>query len=172
VAKARDAGTSAAHNLPVHEPQLPLGPGRHRRVVRDHHDRDARAVQLAELIQHLAGQKGIEVARRLVRQDQAWVIGKRAREGNALLLAHAQLRGLVVEAVAQPHALQEVFGLLPLLLLQLETGRRQIWSSLALATLGGLTASALFIFIVIPIFYYHFSREKSPSSLESANRLS
>jgi len=65
-----------------------------------------------------------------------------------------------------------VFGLLPLLLLQLETGRRQIWSSLALATLGGLTASALFIFIVIPIFYYHFSREKSPSSLESANRLS
>ncbi len=54
-----------------------------------------------------------------------------------------------------------VFGLLPLLLIQLETGRRQIWSSLALATLGGLTASALFIFIVIPIFYYHFSRRKS-----------
>ncbi|MDI6697652.1 MAG: efflux RND transporter permease subunit [Candidatus Saccharicenans sp.] len=54
-----------------------------------------------------------------------------------------------------------VFGLLPLLLIQLETGRRQIWSSLALATLGGLTASALFIFIVIPIFYYQFSRQKS-----------
>lgn len=54
-----------------------------------------------------------------------------------------------------------VFGLLPLLLIQLETGRRQIWSSLALATLGGLTASALFIFLVIPIFYYHFSRKKS-----------
>lgn len=54
-----------------------------------------------------------------------------------------------------------VFGLLPLLLIQLEAGRRQIWSSLALATLGGLTASALFIFIAIPIFYYQFSRRKS-----------
>lgn len=53
-----------------------------------------------------------------------------------------------------------VFGLLPLLLIQLETGRRQIWSSLALATLGGLTASALFIFLVIPIFYYYFTRKK------------
>jgi len=54
-----------------------------------------------------------------------------------------------------------VFGLLPLLLIQLDSGRRQIWSSLALATLGGLTASALFIFLVIPIFYYHFSRRPS-----------
>lgn len=53
-----------------------------------------------------------------------------------------------------------VFGLLPLLLIQLETGRRQIWSSLALTTLGGLTSSALFIFLVVPIFYYHFSRQK------------
>jgi len=54
-----------------------------------------------------------------------------------------------------------VFGLLPLLLIQLESGRRQIWSSLALATLGGLTTSALFIFLVIPVFYYYFSRKKS-----------
>lgn len=54
-----------------------------------------------------------------------------------------------------------VFGLLPLLLIQLDSGQRQIWSTLALATLGGLTTSALFIFLVIPIFYYYFSRNKS-----------
>ncbi|MDI6845556.1 MAG: efflux RND transporter permease subunit [Candidatus Saccharicenans sp.] len=53
-----------------------------------------------------------------------------------------------------------VFGLLPLLLIHLETGRRQIWSSLALATLGGLTASTLFIFFVVPVFYYYLSRKK------------
>lgn len=53
-----------------------------------------------------------------------------------------------------------VFGLLPLVLIHLEAGRRQIWSSLALATLGGLATSALFIFLVIPIFYYLFSRNK------------
>jgi HAE1 family hydrophobic/amphiphilic exporter-1 len=53
-----------------------------------------------------------------------------------------------------------VFGLLPMLLIQLDSGQRQIWSSLALATLGGLTTSALFIFIVIPIVYFHFSKDR------------
>ncbi|MGB9764985.1 MAG: efflux RND transporter permease subunit [Candidatus Saccharicenans sp.] len=54
-----------------------------------------------------------------------------------------------------------VFGLLPMLLIQLDSGQRQIWSTLALATLGGLTTSAFFIFLVIPIFYYYFCRNRS-----------
>ncbi|MCI4445858.1 MAG: efflux RND transporter permease subunit [Candidatus Aminicenantes bacterium] len=54
-----------------------------------------------------------------------------------------------------------VFGLLPMLLIQLDSGQRQIWSTLALATLGGLTTSAFFIFLVIPIFYYYFCRNKT-----------
>jgi len=45
-----------------------------------------------------------------------------------------------------------VFSLLPMILIQLDTGQKQIWSSLALATLGGLTTSAFFIFLVVPIF--------------------
>jgi len=53
-----------------------------------------------------------------------------------------------------------VFSLLPMILIQLDTGQKQIWSSLALATLGGLTTSAFFIFLVVPIFYYQFSRKK------------
>ncbi|MBP6909199.1 MAG: efflux RND transporter permease subunit [Candidatus Saccharicenans sp.] len=56
-----------------------------------------------------------------------------------------------------------LLGLLPMLLIQLDTGQRQIWSSLALATLGGLTTSAFFIFLVTPIFYYEFSRNKDRS---------
>jgi HAE1 family hydrophobic/amphiphilic exporter-1 len=54
-----------------------------------------------------------------------------------------------------------VFGLLPMLLIQLDSGQRQIWSTLALATLGGLTTSGFFIFLVIPIFYYYFCRNKT-----------
>lgn len=50
-----------------------------------------------------------------------------------------------------------VFGMLPLLLIQLDSGQRQIWSTLALATLGGLTTSAFLIFLVVPVFYFYFS---------------
>ena len=48
-----------------------------------------------------------------------------------------------------------VLGMLPLVLIQIEAGRRRIWSSLALSAVGGLISSTIFILIVIPIFYYH-----------------
>ncbi len=48
-----------------------------------------------------------------------------------------------------------VLGMLPLVLIQIETGRRRIWSSLALSAVGGLISSTIFILIVIPIFYYY-----------------
>ena len=53
------------------------------------------------------------------------------------------------------------FGMLPMLLIQAQTGvKRQLWSTLALCTLGGLVSSTIFILIVIPIFYYHSDRIK------------
>ncbi len=48
-----------------------------------------------------------------------------------------------------------VLGMLPMILIQLEVGRKKIWTSLALSTIGGLISSTLFILIAIPIFYYH-----------------
>jgi HAE1 family hydrophobic/amphiphilic exporter-1 len=48
-----------------------------------------------------------------------------------------------------------VFGMLPLLLISAETNKRQIWSSLALCTVGGLTTSTLLILIVVPVLYFH-----------------
>jgi HAE1 family hydrophobic/amphiphilic exporter-1 len=48
-----------------------------------------------------------------------------------------------------------VFGMLPLLLIGAEANKRQIWSSLALCTVGGLTTSTVLILIVIPVLYYH-----------------
>jgi HAE1 family hydrophobic/amphiphilic exporter-1 len=48
-----------------------------------------------------------------------------------------------------------IFGMLPMLLISAETNKRQIWSSLALCTIGGLTSSTILVFIVLPVLYYH-----------------
>lgn len=48
-----------------------------------------------------------------------------------------------------------VFGMIPLILFQ-KPGKTDIWSSLALCTIGGLTTSALLILFILPIFYYLF----------------
>jgi HAE1 family hydrophobic/amphiphilic exporter-1 len=54
-----------------------------------------------------------------------------------------------------------LFGMMPMLLMHAETGvKRQIWSTLALSTVGGLTTSTLFLLIVIPICYYYGDRLK------------
>lgn len=47
-----------------------------------------------------------------------------------------------------------VLGMLPLVLLK-EEGSSDIWSTLALCTVGGLTTSALLILVVLPIIYYY-----------------
>ena len=81
-------------------------------------------------------------------------IGLRRRQGLGLL--EAVLRGTKdrVRPIFMTTA-TTVFGMLPLLLIGAEANRKQIWSSLALCTVGGLTTSTLFILIVIPVLYYH-----------------
>jgi len=51
-----------------------------------------------------------------------------------------------------------VLGMLPMVLVQVEEGRRYIWSSLALSAVGGLISSTIFILIAIPIFYFYGDR--------------
>jgi HAE1 family hydrophobic/amphiphilic exporter-1 len=48
-----------------------------------------------------------------------------------------------------------VLGMLPLILIQIEVGRKKIWTSLALSTIGGLISSTILILVVIPIFFYY-----------------
>ncbi len=48
-----------------------------------------------------------------------------------------------------------ILGMFPLLLIKVEEIGRNIWSSLALATIGGLISSTLFILLIIPIFYFY-----------------
>jgi HAE1 family hydrophobic/amphiphilic exporter-1 len=51
-----------------------------------------------------------------------------------------------------------VLGMLPLVIFRESASKSDIWSSLALCTVGGLTTSALLILFVLPIFYYLFFR--------------
>lgn len=48
-----------------------------------------------------------------------------------------------------------VLGMLPMLLIVADTTKRQIWTSLALCTVGGLVTSSLAILMVVPIYYVH-----------------
>jgi hydrophobic/amphiphilic exporter-1 (mainly G- bacteria), HAE1 family len=53
-----------------------------------------------------------------------------------------------------------IFGLLPMLFITTEAGRREVWSSLALCTAGGLVSSTALILIVVPVFYFYGDRLK------------
>src|SRR5512146_383860 len=77
-------------------------------VVRDVEHRLALLVQALEELEHLGRRDRVEVARRLVADDQLRIGRERTRDGNALLLAARKLRGQVVELVAEPHQTQVV----------------------------------------------------------------
>jgi len=51
-----------------------------------------------------------------------------------------------------------VLGTLPLLLIDIQAGQRQIWSTLALATVGGFISSTILLPAVIPVLFYHGER--------------
>jgi HAE1 family hydrophobic/amphiphilic exporter-1 len=52
--------------------------------------------------------------------------------------------------------LTTVLGMTPMIIFREGSSKSDIWSSLALCTVGGLTTSALLILFVLPIFYYFF----------------
>ncbi|HSA95898.1 MAG TPA: efflux RND transporter permease subunit [Acidobacteriota bacterium] len=81
-------------------------------------------------------------------------IDARRREGLSLL--EAVVRGTKdrVRPISMT-TMTTVFGMLPMLLISAQQNKRQIWSSLALCTVGGLTTSTLLILVVIPVLYYH-----------------
>ena len=83
---------------------LPRGVGGAARVVGDHDDRRAGVVDLVQEIHDLLRGRRVEVAGRLVGEDQARRDGERPGDGDALLLAARQLRGQMVQARRQPHA--------------------------------------------------------------------
>ena len=69
--------------------------------VRDHDDGFARLIQLGEQGHDFVAGARIEVARRLVGQNDVRIVDQGAGNGHALLLAAGQLRRPMAEPIAQ-----------------------------------------------------------------------
>ena len=77
-------------------------------VVRRDDDRRAAGVDLAEQVHDLERELGIEVAGRLVGQDDRRIVDERAGDGDALLLAARELHRVRVHPVLQADPLEHL----------------------------------------------------------------
>ena len=92
-----------AHDLAVGEEEHAVGHRGGAGVVGDHHDRLAQLVdRVAELLEDLAARGRVEVARRLVGEDDRRPRDERAGDRDALLLAAGELGGPVRPPVGDP----------------------------------------------------------------------
>ena len=79
--------------------------------MRDEHDRRARlAVERLEQLDDARAGLAVEVARRLVGEEEARRVAERARDGDALLLAARELVGKWCAPVAEPDAGEQLAG--------------------------------------------------------------
>src|SRR5580692_7424015 len=80
------------------------------------HKQERRAVfatDLADERKRFARSPAVEAAGGLVRQHKLRPVGQSTRHGHALLLAGRELRGKMVQPMAQAHALQQLAGVQP-----------------------------------------------------------
>ena len=95
---------------PVGNVDRAIGVGGHFGVVRYDDDRDALGVQPLEHPQDLVARLRIEVAGRLVGQQERGTIDEGPCNRHPLLLAAGHLRRLVVQPGGQPHLLEQRLG--------------------------------------------------------------
>ena len=92
--------------------QSPLGLRGNRPGMGDDDDGHAFVVDLPENVEDIGFGIFVEVAGRLVRQDELRLVHERARQGHAPLLAAGKLAGIGIDPVAQAYQLQQVGGAL------------------------------------------------------------
>ena len=99
---AAAVGRRLAHRTAVAQHQPLVGDRRDARIVRHQHQRHAaRAPHLQQQVEDVPAVRAVEVAGRLVGEDQRRIVGQRPRDGDALLLAAGQLRRIVMPAIVQ-----------------------------------------------------------------------
>jgi hypothetical protein len=76
-----------AEDLPMAQRDLPLGKASHLRIMRNHNDRMAVVVQVLQQLSDDRLIRRIQIARRLIRQQNRRVIDQRSRNADPLLLA-------------------------------------------------------------------------------------
>src|SRR2546426_3273002 len=94
--------TAASHRK--HAPRA----GRENRVVRDDDERRAVPVHPIEQLHDLLARRLVQLAGRLVGEQQQRVVRERPRDGHALHLAARKLRRLVTRAVGQADVIQKL----------------------------------------------------------------
>src|SRR5450759_225483 len=99
-------------HLSVKDSHDALSPRGHIALMGDEHDRATLIVQLREESEDIRAGVGVEVAARLVGQDERRIGDECPRNGDTLLLATRELTGTVVDAVTQTDALQSDHGAL------------------------------------------------------------
>ena len=77
-------------------------------LVRHNEHRGAHRVDLTQQVKNLVGELGVDVARRLVRNDDLGIVDQCARQTDALLLAARQLGGLVLHFVLQADQIEHI----------------------------------------------------------------
>ncbi len=114
-------------DLAVAQPDHALGLRGDVGLVGDQDHRASFEVQTGENPKHVLGGVRVEVARRLVRQNQRRIGHDRARHRDALLLAPGELGGKVVHTAGHAHRLQRERGPPPALAaIQAGVGERQL----------------------------------------------
>ncbi len=95
-----------AHHPPVFERHWPVGKATDAGIVRDDDQRVPLGMQPPENIQHnfLVGR--VKVAGRLISQNNLGLVDERTGNAHPLLLAAGELRGQMIEPLAQPHPVQ------------------------------------------------------------------
>src|SRR5581483_3482990 len=95
------------HELPLFQVQDALGACGGARIVRYQQDRLAQAfLQLGHEIENLLGRMGIEIARRLIGDNQGRVGDDGTGNADTLLLAAGKLPGTMMQPIAQPDQVQ------------------------------------------------------------------
>ena len=98
------------HAMVKHD--LTLCAGSDERVMRDDDDRRALLVQLAKQVEHDLLVLFVQVAGRLVSEDELRAVDERAGDAHALLLTAGQLAGQVMRTLLQSHSFQRFHRLL------------------------------------------------------------
>ena len=92
----------------VEEVNVAIGVAGVARIVRDHADGRAALMQLVQQVHHRLAALRIEVAGRLVGEQNDRLAGDGARDGDALLLSAGQLTGQMLRAMRHADALERV----------------------------------------------------------------
>ena len=78
--------------------------------VRHHDDGDAALVQGLKHLHDIGAGAAVEIARRLVRQQQGWLVDNRSCDGHALLFAAGKLVRMMIGAARQADQFERLYG--------------------------------------------------------------